>query len=175
MTCRNPEELLVEDQEVARKKRRKNKGKDDAQEGEPQSKKMKQEGANEAEPAVSSPKLTKEAEPNVTESTEVNHDAKTSTEAKKKKKKRKNKNALVSTNDSADKLGAATEKVKVSQASKAQEKTKQDKGKKMGVKRTNETASMDFRSEMTDERLKAYGFNPKKVRNQIKYGKTSQS
>jgi len=171
----NPEELLVEDQEVARKKRRKNKGKDDAQEGEPQSKKMKQEGANEAEPAVSSPKLTKEAEPNVTESTEVNHDAKTSTEAKKKKKKRKNKNALVSTNDSADKLGAATEKVKVSQASKAQEKTKQDKGKKMGVKRTNETASMDFRSEMTDERLKAYGFNPKKVRNQIKYGKTSQS
>lgn len=181
LTCRNPEELLIEDQEVARKKRRKNKGKDDVQEEEPQPKKTKRDEADEAtssEPTVTSPMdvAVEDAEQLVTESTEMNGGDEASGEAKKKKKKkRKNKNALVETNSSADKPAAATEEVNVSQSNQSPEKTKQNKKEKWAAKKTKKAASVDFRSEMTDERLKAYGFNPKKIRNQIKYGKASQS
>ena len=201
-TYRNPEELLIEDQEVARKKRRKNKGKDDLPEEEPLFKKTKRSGAADAadeadeaveatssEPPMTSAKVAKKAEPLVAEaaaaaaaaaaSTELNQDEQTGHETtKKKKKKRKNKNALLSGNDCADQ--AASEEVsKVSQSSQSPQKTKHDKKTKnpAAFKKPREAAaaSADFRSEMTDERLKAYGFNPKKVRNQIKYGKSSQS
>jgi len=195
----NPEELLIEDQEVARKKRRKNKGKDDLPEEEPLFKKTKRSGAADAadeadeadeaveatssEPPMTSAKVAKKAEPLVAAaaaaSTDLNQDEQTGHETtKKKKKKRKNKNALLSGNDCADQ--AASEEVsKVSQSSQSPQKTKHDKKTKnpAAFKKPREAAavSADFRSEMTDERLKAYGFNPKKVRNQIKYGKSSQS
>lgn len=144
-------------------------------------KKTKRDEADEAtssEPTVTSPMdvAVEDAEQLVTESTEMNGGDEASGEAKKKKKKkRKNKNALVETNSSADKPGAATEEVNVSQSNQSPEKTKQNKKEKWAAKKTKKAASVDFRSEMTDERLKAYGFNPKKIRNQIKYGKASQS
>merc|ERR1712191_7908 len=62
----NPEELLIEDQEVARKKRRKNKGKDDLPEEEPLFKKTKRSGAADAADAADEAVEATSSEPPMT-------------------------------------------------------------------------------------------------------------
>merc|ERR1740128_488513 len=173
----NPEDLLVEDQEVARKKRRKNKGKDDVVEQleqEPQPKRIKlietenekkEEEEEEEEGSSAGPsgvllKTDEKAGPTATEAND---------QVKKKKKKRKNKNKTVDGDNAADKTEKLEKSNKSEKSDKFKEKAKYDKSK------NKSNANTDFRLEMTDERLQVYGFNPKKVRNQIKYGKASQS
>merc|ERR1712071_18411 len=151
----NPEDLLVEDQEVARKKRRKNKGKDDVVEQleqEPQPKRIKlietenekkEEEEEEEEGSSAGPsgvllKTDEKAGPTATEAND---------QVKKKKKKRKNKNKTVDGDNAADKTEKLEKSNKSEKSDKFKEKAKYDKSK------NKSNANTDFRLEMTDERL----------------------
>merc|ERR1712071_269577 len=172
----NPEDLLVKIKEWHAKSAGRTRAKDDVVEQleqEPQPKRIKlietenekKEEEEEEEGSSAGPsgvllKTDEKAGPTATEAND---------QVKKKKKKRKNKNKTVDGDNAADKTEKLEKSNKSEKSDKFKEKAKYDKSK------NKSNANTDFRLEMTDERLQVYGFNPKKVRNQIKYGKASQS
>ena len=105
---------------------------------------------------------------------------------KKKKRKRKKKNANKNGSPTVDQtspvtaLPKNTEKVKMDDTPHKVDATSKKKKKQnakivsTAVKKMKPNSN-DFRLEMSDERLKAYGFNPKKFKNKIKYGKAEKS
>ena len=90
--------------------------------------------------------------------------------SKKKKKKKKKNAANTSVVSSADSKQTSTSSTSTQQPKgKTQEKP-------IGVQKKKSNAKQDdYSMGISDERLKAYGFNPKKFKNQKKYGKASKS
>ncbi len=98
--------------------------------------------------------------------------------SKKKKKKKKKKNTantwVVSSADSKqpDTSSTSTQQSK----GKMQKKDHTNGQKPIGVQKKKSIGKQDdYSMGISDERLKAYGFNPKKFKNQKKYGKASKS
>ena len=204
--------MLIEDQENARKKRRKNQGKEDNSD-QPQSKKLRQLDV-ETEPSSSftEPNETaNESPPTANASDQV-----TISQNKKKKKKKKNQSTVrvsstseikpvQSEKEPSDPLPLESEPNQ-SVANQKRKKKKNKKKKKTGATPTapnavpaphsdksqkkslknaksdsntaqaaNQHQKKDYSLGMSDDRLKAYGFNPKKFKNQQKFGKSSKS
>ena len=97
--------------------------------------------------------------------------------SKKKKKKKKKHAANTSVVSSADSKQTSTSSTSTQQPKgKMQEKDHTNGQKPIGVQKKKSNAKQDdYSMGISDERLKAYGFNPKKFKNQKKYGKASKS
>ena len=97
--------------------------------------------------------------------------------SKKKKKKKKKNAANTSVVSSADSKQTSTSSTSTQQPKgKMQEKDHTNGQKPIGVQKKKSNAKQDdYSMGISDERLKAYGFNPKKFKNQKKYGKASKS
>nr|CAG4651816.1 EOG090X05XL [Triops cancriformis] len=194
----NPEEQLAEEQEERkhkRKKRKKNFSESDSptvskpsEQAAAPSKKLKLETESDTKPSVAPPTVSAPvlAVPKGEEITEQKSDVAPDTKPKNKrnkKKKKKKPNAQNGTVANGTNLApiqapppppAATE---VKTEKKATENVVKEAANKNGAKKAKKFGKKplrnkeDFSMGLSDERLKAYGFNPKKFKNKLKYGK----
>nr|CAG4643951.1 EOG090X05XL [Lepidurus arcticus] len=179
----NPEENLTEEQEERKEKRKKRKKKNSEGENgvtvttskseEPTATPSKKIKLDQFEPKVETNVQPVPETEAVAEKTEAIIVAKPKNKRNKKNKKKK-KNAQNQTQNGGNVNGTHPTPVQPASAStEAKAETSvpknniQKKGKKLGKKPPKE----DFSMGLSDERLTAYGFNPKKFKNKLKYGK----